>query len=88
MQQFFLNYDKILNRVKEQYKTIGIIPYVYDEAAAYYKSQDKKQKEIEAAIERQLEKDRVEIKYNPSDYIGKKKKRNQIDLDSIVGDDE
>lgn len=76
------------NKVKEQYKTIGIIPYVYDEAAAYYKSQDKKQKEIEAAIERQLEKDRVEIKYNPSDYIGKKKKRNQIDLDSIVGDDE
>lgn len=75
------------NKVKEQYKTIGIIPYVFDEAAAYYRSQDKKQKEIEEAIEKQLEKDRVEIKYNPSDYIGKKK-RNQIDLNSIVGDDE
>ena len=75
------------NKVKEQYKTIGIIPYVFDEAAAYYKNQEKKQKEIEAAIEKQLEKDRVEIKYNPSDYIGKKK-RKQIDLNSIVGDDE
>jgi hypothetical protein len=34
-----------------------------------------------------LEKDRVEIKYNPSDYIGRKK-RKQIDLNSITGDDE
>ena len=75
------------NKVTEKYKTIGIIPYIYDQASAYYKSQDKRQKEIEEAIEKQLEKDRVEIKYNPSDYIGRKK-RKQIDLNSIIGDDE
>lgn len=77
------------NKVKEQYKTIGIIPYVFDEAKAYYLSQEKRQEEIEKAIERQLQKDRVEIRYNPSDYINKKKtKHRQIDLDSIAGDDE
>lgn len=75
------------NKVKSQYKTIGIIPYIYDEAAAYYKNQAKRQKEIEEAIEKQLERDRVEIKLNPSDYIGKKK-RKQIDLNSITGDEE
>ena len=45
---------------------------------------EKNQKEIGEAIARQLEKDRVEIKYNPSDYIGKKKrKKKEIDLNSI-----
>ena len=77
------------NKVKEKYKTIGIIPYVYDEAAAYYRTQEKKQKEIEHAIEQQLERDRIEIKYNPSDYIGKKKNKGKlIDLNSIEGDNE
>lgn len=75
------------NKVKEQYETIGIIPYVYDEAAAYYRTQEKRQKEIENAIEQQLERDRIEIKLNPSDYIGKKKGK-MIDLDSIGGDNE
>lgn len=72
------------NKVKEGLKTIGIIPYIYNEASNYYKSQLKRQKEILHAIEEQLEQDRIEIKYNPSDYIGSKKKKKMIDLDSIV----
>lgn len=72
--------------VQEKYRTIGIIPYKFDAAAQYYKNQAKKQKEIEEAIERQLEKDRIEIKYNPSDYMGSKKKKKIIDLNSIAGE--
>lgn len=76
------------NPIKKEYKTIGIIPYIYDKAALYYKTQERKAKEIEEAIEKQLEQDRIEIQYNPSDYIGTKKKKKLIDLDSIVGDAE
>ena len=79
-------YEIKRNPIKKEYKTIGIIPYVYDEAALYYKTQDARVKEIEEAIEKQLEQDRIEIQYNPNDYIGKKKKKKLIDLDSIVGD--
>lgn len=80
-------YEVERNPVQDRYHTIGIIPYVYDKAANYYKLQEKKRKEIEVAIEKQLEQDRVEIKYNPSDYIGRKKKKKMIDIDSIVGGD-
>ena len=81
-------YEVEKNPVQEKYKTIGIIPYVYDKAALYYKTQEKKRIEVEEAIEKQLEQDRIEIKYNPSDYIGAKKKKKMIDLDQIVGDTE
>ena len=80
-------YEVERNPVQDRYHTIGIIPYVYDKAANYYKLQEKKRKEIEVAIEKQLEQDRVEIKYNPGDYIGRKKKKKMIDIDSIVGGD-
>ena len=79
-------YEVKKNPVKKEYKTIGIIPYVYDQAALYYKKQESKAKEIAEAIEKQLEQDRIEIQYNPSDYIGAKKKKKLIDLDSVVGD--
>lgn len=79
-------YEVKKNPVKKEYKTIGIIPYVYDQAAFYYKKQESKAKEIAEAIEKQLEQDRIEIQYNPSDYIGTKKKKKLIDLDSVVGD--
>lgn len=79
-------YEVKKNPVKKEYKTIGIIPYVYDQAALYYKKQENKAKEIAEAIEKQLEQDRIEIQYNPSDYIGTKKKKKLIDLDSVVGD--
>lgn len=49
----------------------------------YYSKIEKQQKEIGEAIQRQLEKDRLEIKYTPSDYIGKKKKKKEINLDTI-----
>lgn len=81
-------YEIEKNSIQEKYKTIGIIPHIYDKAANYYKTQEKRQKEIEEAIEKQLEQDRIEIKYNPNDYIGTKKKKKLIDLDSIVGDNE
>lgn len=74
--------------IQEKYKTIGIIPHIYDKATLYYKSQERKRIEVEEAIEKQLEQDRIEIKYNPSDYIGTKKKKRMIDLDQIVGDAE
>ncbi len=81
-------YEIKKNPIKKEYKTIGIIPYIYDDAARYYKTQEARVKEIEEAIEKQLEQDRIEIQYNPNDYIGKKKKKKLIDLDSIVGDAE
>ena len=81
-------YEVKKNKVEEKYKTIGIIPYVYEEAALYYKQQEKQRIEIETAIEKQLEQDRIEIQYNPADYIGAKKKKKIIDIESIVGDNE
>jgi hypothetical protein len=56
---------------------------IYDEARMYYSKIERQQKEIGEAIQRQLEKDRLEIKYTPSDYIGSKKKKKEINLDTI-----
>lgn len=56
------------------------------EAELYYRGQAAREKEILEAIQKQLEKDRIEIKYNPSDYIGKKKKKKLIDLNTIGSD--
>ena len=78
-------YEVKKNPVKEKYKTIGIIPYVFEEARAYYKAQAQRQKEIEEAIEKQLERDRIEIQYNPSDYINKRRKKKKVNLDCIDG---
>ena len=63
--------------------SIGIIPYIYQDSYNYYRNQAKKADELGAAIQKQLEKDRIEIKYNPSDYIGKKRKKKLIDLSTI-----
>lgn len=60
-----------------------IIPFIYGEAKHYYETQAKKEDTIAAAIKAQLEKDRIEIKYNPNDYIGQKKRKNKINLDEI-----
>lgn len=60
-----------------------IIPFVYEEARQYYAKLEQKQKEIGEMIQRQLEKDRIEIKYSPSDYIGKKKRKKPINLDTV-----
>lgn len=78
------------NSTQKSNGSIGIIPYIWSDAALYYKKQAKKAEEISAAIKKQLEQDRVEIKINPNEYMNKKKQREKkekmIDLDS-VGDD-
>lgn len=79
-------YEIEKNPVQQKYRTIGIIPYIFDKAAAYYRNQEKRRIEIEKAIEKQLEQDRIEIQFNPNDYIGKKKKKQMIDLNLIEGD--
>lgn len=79
-------YDITKHPVKDEYHTIGIIEWIIDDAKLYYSKQEKRSKEIVAAIERQLEQDRIEIPYDPKNYIGKKKKKNMIDLNSVVGD--
>lgn len=57
--------------------SIGIIPYIITESRLYYEHQDRTAAEISAAIQRQLEKDRIEIKINPSDYISRKRGRSK-----------
>ena len=79
--QYF--YDIRKNSKERSNGSIGIIPFVYDEARLYYEKQAKKADEIGRAIQKQLEQDRIEIKYNPSDYIGKKTRRKLIDLNEI-----
>ena len=79
--QYF--YDIRKNSKDRSNGSIGIIPFVYDEARLYYEKQAKKADEIGRAIQKQLEQDRIEIKYNPSDYIGKKTRRKLIDLNEI-----
>lgn len=76
-------YDIRKNSKERSNGSIGIIPFVYDEARLYYEKQAKKADEIGKAIQKQLEQDRIEIKYNPSDYIGKKTRRKLIDLNEI-----
>lgn len=71
------------NSIEKSKGSIGIVPWAYSEAAEYYAQKEKEQKAISDAIKTQLEKDRVEIKYNPSNYINKKRKKKEIDLNSI-----
>ena len=76
-------YEVQKNTTKKSNGSIGIIPFIYDEARAYYSKIEQQQKEIGEAIQKQLEKDRFEIIYIPSDYIGKKKKKKEINLETI-----
>ena len=74
-------YDIKHHKVKDEYKTIGIIPYIWAEAAAYYKKQEKLQEQISKEIEEQLARDRVEISFKPSDYMKKnRRKKKKIDI--------
>lgn len=77
-------YEIKKNSIAKSNRSIGIIPWIWDESKQYYEKQEKRQKEIGEMIQRQLEKDRLEIKYNPNEYIGKKNKhKKQIDLNSL-----
>lgn len=76
-------YEVKKNSTKKSNGSIGIIPFVYSEAANYYAQIEHKQKEIGEIIQKQLEQDRIEIKYNPSDSFSRKKKKKLIDLNSL-----
>lgn len=76
-------YEIKRNSTERAKGSIGIIPFVYEEAKCYYETQARKADEVTASIQKQLEQDRIEIKYNPSDYIGVKKKKQIIDLDKL-----
>lgn len=77
-------YEVQKHDLKKANGSIGIIPYVYGDAKNYYEKQAQKADEVTRAIRAQLEKDRIEIHYNPDDYIGRKKKnKKKIDLSEI-----
>lgn len=80
-------YEVQKHKVDPNRKTIGIVPFLVSEAEAYYKRQARKADQIAAEIKKQLEKDRIEIQYNPSDYIGKKKKKKLINLNEVTFND-
>ena len=61
---------------------IGIVPYLYEEAQAYYKNIDKKKEKIKKGIEKQLDLDKVIVKITKPE---KQKEKKYIDLDSIGG---
>lgn len=76
-------YEIKRNSIKKSNGSIGIIPFVYAEAKNYYEKQAQKADEINRMIKEQLNKDRIEIKYNPEDYLGKKKNKKKIKLEEI-----
>ena len=72
------------NSVEKSHGSIGIIPYVWNRASAYYERQANKIDNITTLIEKQLEQDRISININPQDYFGKKKKKiKPIDLSTL-----
>ena len=78
-------YEILHNSIEKSRGSIGIIPYIVTNAELYYKKEARRAEELNEAIQRQLEKDRIEIPYNPSDYIKSKgrKKKKPIDLTTI-----
>ena len=81
-------YEVKHHKVRPEYKTIGIISHVWNEAALYYEKQEKNQEKILKEIEQQLLKDRIEIPFKPSDYMKNKKRRKKINLDELEVENE
>lgn len=83
-------YEVLGNTTEKSKGSIGIIPFKFAEAAAYYKKKALKSQQLTQGIIRQLEKDRIEININPADYFNKKKKgkKKEIDLTTIEGEEE
>lgn len=79
--QYFFDIKK--NSIAKSNGSIGIIPFVYEDAKLYYNTQAKKAEQVSLAIQKQLEQDRIEIKYNPNDYFGQRKKKKTIDLNTL-----
>ena len=76
-------YEIKKNSIDKSNGSIGIIPHIYSEAENYYRKKAIKSDEITKAIQKQLEKDRIEIKYNPNDYINQRKKKKMIDINQL-----
>jgi predicted transcriptional regulator len=79
-------YEVKKNSIEKSNGSIGIIKYVWDEAERYYTQQAEKAEEFNKAIQRQLEQDRLSIKYNPEDYVNKRRRKKTIDLNSLGGE--
>lgn len=74
------------NPIEKAHNSIGIIGYVVDEAKTYYLKEVKRREEFEAKLKQQLEQDRITIPYNPREHWGGKKKKKEIDLNTIGED--
>lgn len=70
--------------IEKANNSIGIIPYKYAEAAEYFAKKQSEQQKLNESIQKQLEKDRVEIKYIPYKKNKENKKNKKIiDLNSL-----
>lgn len=78
-------FEILHNPIEKSRGSIGIIPYKFSDAELYYKKEAARAREFDLAIQKQLAQDRLEIKFNPSQYINPKKKKT-IDLNTL-GDD-
>ena len=76
-------FEETRHSLEKSNGSIGIVPYVYQQAYAHYMNKAKRADDINKAIQKQLEQDRIEIKINPNDYFKSKKKKKTIDLNSI-----
>ena len=74
------------NSVEKAHGSIGIIGYIVDESRAYYMKEIKNRADFESSLKKQLEQDRITIKYNPRDSWSGNKKRKEIDL-TTIGED-
>jgi cytochrome c556 len=79
--KYFYEVEK--NTIEKSNGSIGIIPFIWQRSKDYYEKQAKKADDITASIQKQLEKDRAEIKITPGEYFKTKKKKKTIDLNSI-----
>lgn len=79
--KYFYEVEK--NTTEKSKGSIGIIPFIWQRSKDYYEKQAKKADDITASIQKQLEKDRAEIKITPGDYFNPRRKKKTIDLNSI-----
>jgi predicted transcriptional regulator len=80
--KYFFEVEK--SDIDKAHGSIGIIPYVWTRAQAYYEQEANRIDNISSLIEKQLEQDRISININPSDYFNRKKKKiKPIDLSTL-----
>ena len=73
------HYEVKHGQVDKAQERIGIIPYVYEEAQAYYKEIEDKQEKINAALEKKKEEEVVKVNISNAP----KKKKQLLDLDIL-----